>query len=111
MKKLLSSLVLVAALSFVACNNEKKADTAETKDGTEQMDAPTAPAAMMAAVAHVCTDKCTEGNHMYAHNEVGHTCTEACGAAHVCTEKCSEGNHMYAHGEAGHTCSEECTQM
>lgn len=111
MKKFLSSLVLIAALSFVACNNEKKADSAEATDKLETPAAPATPVAM-AAVAHVCGTDCKDGNHMFAHNEVGHTCTEACGAAHVCTDKCADGvNHMYAHGEAGHTCTEACTKM
>jgi len=110
MKKLFSSLVLIGALSFVACNNEKKADTAEKTDGTEKVETSIAPAAM-AVTAHVCSAECKEGNHMFAHNEVGHTCTEACGAAHVCTDKCTDGNHMQAHGEVGHTCTEDCAKM
>ena len=28
--------------------------------------------------AHVCTDDCKEGKHVYAHGEKGHTCTDAC---------------------------------
>lgn len=113
MKKLLSSLFILAALSFVACNNEKKDDKADTTE--QKIDAPATPATpagLTAAVAHVCTDACKDGNHMYAHGDVGHTCTEACGTAHTCTDKCAGGaNHVYAHGEAGHTCTEECMKM
>jgi len=111
MKKLLSSLLIVAALGFVACDSDKKTDKAEV-EGTEKVEtpgAPATPAAVMAAVAHVCGSDCKDGNHMYAHNEVGHTCTEACGAAHTCADKCKDGaNHKYAHGEAGHTCTDAC---
>jgi hypothetical protein len=114
MKKLLSSLFILAALGFVACNNEKKDDKADA-DGKEKIETPAAPASpagLTAAVAHVCTDACKDGNHSYAHGDVGHTCTEACGAAHVCTDNCAGGaTHVYAHGEAGHTCTEDCMKM
>lgn len=114
MKKLLSSLLIIAALGFVACDSDKKTDKTEA-EGTEKVETPGAPATptgVMAAVAHVCGADCKEGNHTYAHGEVGHTCTEACGAAHVCTDKCANGaNHVYAHGEAGHTCTEACMKM
>jgi predicted ester cyclase len=33
------------------------------------------------------------------------------GAEHVCTDKCKDGNHVYAHGEKGHVCTEECHKM
>lgn len=113
MKKLLSSLLLVATLGFVACDSDKKTDKADATEGAEKIETPAAPAtpAAMAAVAHVCGADCKDGNHIFAHNEVGHTCTKACGVAHGCTDKCVDGNHMYAHGEAGHTCTEECTKM
>ena len=90
MKKLLSSLLIIAALGFVACDSDKKTDKTEA-EGTEKVETPGAPATptgVMAAVAHVCGADCKDGNHMYAHGEVGHTCTEACGAAHTCTDKC-----------------------
>ncbi|NOT92833.1 hypothetical protein [Ferruginibacter sp.] len=28
--------------------------------------------------------------------------------AHVCTNACKSGTHMYLHGEKGHTCGEAC---
>ena len=63
MKKILSSLLIAGALSFAACNNETKADKAtETVSEKE----------------HVCTDKCKDGTHFYAHGEKGHTCTDEC---------------------------------
>lgn len=114
MKKLLSFLLIIAALGFVACDSDKKTDKTEA-EGTEKVETPAAPATptgVMAAVAHVCGADCKDGNHMYAHGKVGHTCTEACGAAHTCTDKCADGaNHVYAHGEAGHTCTEACMKM
>ncbi len=116
MKKLFYSLFIIAALGFIACSNEKSGDKADT--GSEQkVDDPAkaaesvAPAAF-AVKAHACTDACTDGNHSYAHGDVGHTCTDACGSAHVCTDKCADGtNHMYAHGESGHTCTDACVTM
>ncbi|MEO5945708.1 MAG: hypothetical protein ABIP79_02750 [Chitinophagaceae bacterium] len=115
MKKLLSSLLIIAALGFVACDSDKKTDKTEA-DRTEKIETPASPASptavMGAAVAHVCNADCKDGIHMYAHGDVGHTCTEACGTAHICTDKCTGGaNHVYAHGDAGHTCTEACMKM
>jgi hypothetical protein len=116
MKKLFSLLVVFAALSFVACKSEKKSDKTDAKSD-EKMESSTKPGdgmttAAFVTKAHVCTAACKDGNHVYAHGDVGHTCTEACGmAAHSCTEKCKDGNHFYAHGETGHTCTEECMKM
>lgn len=78
----------------------------------------TTPAgASMPLKEHVCTAACTNGNHVYAHGEKGHVCTDACKAAtdnmmplkeHVCTKKCKHGKHVYAHGEKGHVCTAAC---
>jgi hypothetical protein len=113
MKKLLSLMVLFAALSFVACNNEKKGDKADVKTDTKVED-PSKPAEAQTASlvkAHACGAECKDGNHVYAHNEVGHTCTDACGTTHACGTKCKDGQHTYAHGESGHTCTDDCTKM
>ena len=114
MKKLLSSILVVGALCFVACNNEKKAD-AGTTTTPEKVEDPAKPAesatsALFVAKAHACTADCKDGNHVYAHGDIGHTCTEA-GAAHACTDKCKDGSHVYAHGENGHTCTADCAKM
>ena len=116
MKKLFSSLAIVAALSFMACNNEKKDDKAETKtDAPQKVETPGAASSATTAVAvtkaHVCDANCKDGQHVYAHNEVGHTCTAACGNEHACTAACKDGSHTYAHGEIGHTCTEACMKM
>ncbi len=114
MKKLLASLVILAAFSFAACNNEKKADT--TTDTTEKVENPAKAAESMTtaafvAKAHACGPDCKDGSHVYAHGDIGHTCTDACGNAHTCTDKCKDGKHTYAHGESGHTCTEDCAKM
>lgn len=113
MKKLFSLMVLFAAISFTACNNEAKGDKADAKTDASQKVENTPAAAQTASLvkAHVCGADCKDGNHLYAHNEVGHTCTDACGKAHVCGAECKDGKHLYAHGESGHTCTEECAKM
>lgn len=110
MKKLLSLLLVAGVLGFAACKDEKKADKTEatTPEKVETVTAPSTPAAASFAVAHSCGAECKEGNHNYAHNEVGHTCTEACGTVHACGANCKDGNHSYAHGESGHTCTDAC---
>lgn len=112
MKKILSLVVLFTALSVVACKNEKKGDKAETKtDAPQKVEDPAKSSGAQTAAAvtaHSCSADCKDGNHAYAHNQVGHTCTDACGAAHVCKDQCKDGKHVYAHGEAGHTCTEDC---
>lgn len=67
---------------------------------------------------HVCSASCNNGQHMLAHGEKGHTCSDACMKTekkaemplkdHVCTSSCKNGNHMLLHGEKGHTCTEAC---
>lgn len=114
MKKLLSSFLVVGALCFISCNNDKKADAATTEpqkveDPAKPAEAP--KAAVFAAKVHSCTADCKNGNHAYAHGDVGHTCTEACGSAHACTAACKDGQHTYVHGEAGHTCTEDCLKL
>ena len=74
MKKLFFSFLVIAAISFVACKDNKKADDAKTPAKTEEIK----PAMTANDKEHVCTDKCKDGTHMYAHGEKGHTCTEAC---------------------------------
>lgn len=114
MKKILSLLVIFAALSITACKNEKKDDKSPSQpDAAQKVEDPSKPAQAQTAavVAHACGADCKDGQHAYAHNEVGHTCTEACGTAHVCGTKCKDGKHEYAHGEAGHQHTEECMKM
>ena len=116
MKKLFSLLAITAMISFVACNNEKKDDKTKT-DGADKIESTVkdAPATTTKLVAHTCTDMCKDGNHLYAHGEEGHTCSEACmkgnTKAHTCTGMCKDGNHAYVHGEEGHTCTEDCANM
>lgn len=117
MKKVLPLLAFAAFLTFAACNNEKKTDDATTEsadkveDASKSQESPASTAAFTVK-AHVCGADCKEGNHAYAHGDIGHTCTEACGmAAHSCTEACKEGNHAYAHGDVGHTCTDACPAM
>lgn len=114
MKKLLSSILILTALSFMACKDEKKEDKTDAPS-TEKVEATPTPSttttAVAAAIAHTCGANCKDGNHTYAHLEVGHTCTEACGTAHTCGADCKDGNHKYAHGENGHTCTDACLKM
>lgn len=80
MKKILLSLFTVSVVAFAACNNDTEAKDdakSEKKEGTEQ----TQPA-MAAEKDHVCTDKCQDGNHFYAHGEKGHVCSEECMKEH-----------------------------
>lgn len=72
MKKIFFSFLVLAAISFTACNN-KKADEAKTPEKTEEVKPE-----MAAEKEHVCTDKCVDGVHAYAHGEKGHTCTDEC---------------------------------
>lgn len=115
MKKLLSLMVLFAGLTFVACNNEKKGDKADAKtDAPQKVEDPAKPAEAKTASlvkAHSCGAECKDGKHAYAHNEVGHTCTDVCGTSHVCVATCKDGQHTYAHGDAGHTCTDACVTM
>jgi hypothetical protein len=73
MKKIFFSFLVVAAISFTACKDNKKPDEAKTPQKTEEIK-PT----MAAEKDHVCTDKCKDGVHVYAHGEKGHVCTEEC---------------------------------
>lgn len=68
---------------------------------------------------HVCTKACMNGNHMYAHGEKGHSCTNECKKMetkkakhamkdHKCTAACKNEQHMYMHDEKGHTCNDAC---
>jgi hypothetical protein len=111
MKRIIPFLALAAGLFLASCNNDKKDDKAKTDDpGKIENTVKETPKTTLAA--HVCTDQCKEGNHLYAHGEEGHTCSEACMKDHSCTGECKDGNHAYAHGEKGHTCaSAECGKM
>jgi hypothetical protein len=114
MSKYLALLAIISTLLFVSCNSGKKDDKASTGDpGKMENTVKEAPKANLAV--HVCTDACKDGNHLYAHGEEGHTCSEACmksgSKAHACTDKCKDGNHVFAHGEEGHTCTAECSKM
>ncbi|MEQ1676475.1 MAG: hypothetical protein ABL876_07235 [Chitinophagaceae bacterium] len=82
MKKILFSFLVLGLISFAACKNEKKADKPEEpKTETPAKPEEGKTDAMMANDKdHVCTEKCKDGTHLYAHGEKGHTCTEACGA-------------------------------
>ncbi|MBK6383547.1 MAG: hypothetical protein IPP02_02235 [Chitinophagaceae bacterium] len=116
MKNFFPLLLLFAALSVVSCNNEKKEDKADAKtDAPQKVETPGTPAqaqtASAAVTAHVCIAECKDGTHLYAHNEVGHTCTDVCGSPHNCDPTCKAGNHTYAHGESGHTCTDMCIKM
>ena len=113
MKNFFPLLLLFAALSVVSCNNEKKEDKADAKtDAPQKVETPGTPAqAQTALTAHVCIAECKDGTHLYAHNEVGHTCTDVCGSPHNCDPTCKAGNHTYAHGESGHTCTDMCIKM
>ena len=65
---------------FASCNNDKKDDKAKTDDpGKIESTVKETPKATLAA--HVCTDQCKEGNHLYAHGEEGHTCGDAFGTS------------------------------
>lgn len=114
MKKLISSILVVGALCFVACNNEKKADAATTTTPEKVEDpakaAESVTTAAFAVKAHACGAECKDGKHVYAHGDIGHTCTEA-GTTHACTTQCKDGQHAYVHGENGHTCTEDCAKM
>ena len=116
MKNFFPLLLLFAALSVISCNNEKKEDKADAKtDAPQKVETPGTPAqaqtASAAVTAHVCIAECKDGTHLYAHNEVGHTCTDVCGSPHNCDPTCKAGNHTYAHGESGHTCTDMCIKM
>jgi uncharacterized lipoprotein NlpE involved in copper resistance len=110
MKKMFALLALAGTLLFVSCNNEKKDD--KSKVAWEEKIGNTVKEAPATLAAHVCTDACKDGNHLYAHGEEGHTCSEACLKTHTCTEACKDGNHAYAHGEKDHVCaSVDCGKM
>lgn len=95
MKRILC--VSVLAVFFFACNSKKT----ETKKETNMEKT----AAVSAKVkVHECSAACTGENHVFMHNEIGHTCSSDCGNPHVCTDKCGDNSHVYAHGEVGHYC-------
>lgn len=98
MNKLLSVFLLMGFFTLASCNNEKKqVNTPETKNGAVQASAKDIK-------THECTAACKDGNHLYIHNEIGHTCSTDCGRPHVCAGQCKNGSHVYAHGEVGHYC-------
>lgn len=76
MKKILTVMAAAALFLSVACNNEKKDDKAKTNEPAKtDMTGKEDPAKL---ADHVCTDKCKDGNHVYAHGEKGHVCTAKC---------------------------------
>lgn len=124
MKKISFLLMAFALTVFVACTSKSSSDD-KAKDNKENTEKPavtngaaatpsTEGAAAASLKEHVCTDKCKDGAHLYAHGEKGHGCTEECmkkeGAMndHKCTDNCKEGACVYAHGEKGHACTGEC---
>jgi hypothetical protein len=88
-------LLLLAALLSVSCNNAGEKNEAGDKKVTAVSDE---------IRVHACTEACKAGQHQFAHNEVGHTCSSDCGRPHQCGEKCSGDTHVYAHGEVSHYC-------
>ena len=75
MKKILSLLALAAFISLAACNNKKDDKAEENKTAAP---ADNKGMEMAAEKDHVCTDKCKDGTHVYAHGEKGHVCTAEC---------------------------------
>lgn len=72
-------MVLTAGILFVSCNNSAETKSADTKkEETPAAKTEEAKPAVAAEKEHVCTDKCKDGTHLYAHGEKGHTCTEEC---------------------------------
>jgi hypothetical protein len=95
-------LVFLAFLyvTGTSCNNEKKTDKTETEKKETPVQAVSA-----VVKPHECTTACTKTSHVYVHNEIGHTCSSACGKTHICSDNCKGAAHVYAHGEAGHYCT------
>lgn len=54
------------------------------------------PLAMFALIS------CSNGNPSHQEMEL---------VEHVCTDKCENEHHMYAHGEKGHVCSPVCKRI
>ncbi|NDP20139.1 MAG: hypothetical protein GZ091_03540 [Paludibacter sp.] len=115
MKKLIFALVIFLGSSVAVSAQTTTKKDKEAPQKTEM-------------TKHVCTDACTNGNHVYAHDEKGQVCTDACKKAmtgksitakaempalkdHVCTAACKDGKHVYAHGEKGHVCTDACKKM
>jgi hypothetical protein len=67
MKKLML-VVAIVGIAFAANAQTTKKESKKQKAKTEQM----------AMKDHVCTDKCKDGKHVYAHGEKGHVCGEEC---------------------------------
>lgn len=81
MKKLLFSVCIVSFSFLIACNNDPVGEPpTEDTTGKTKQEVPAAEA--VALKDHVCTDKCEDGNHFYAHGEKGHICTDECMKEH-----------------------------
>jgi len=89
-------ILLFAAMMAVSCKSK-------TADNKVPGDAKTTTVSTEVKV-HTCTAACKDNNHLFQHNEIGHTCSSDCGRPHVCSDKCKGQTHVYAHGEVGHYC-------
>lgn len=79
MKKTLFAMLITAGIFFASCNNSAENKSADTKkEETPAAKTEDAKPAMASEKEHVCTDKCKDGTHLYAHGEKGHTCTDEC---------------------------------
>lgn len=77
MKKLFFSICVLSISFLTACNNDPvKEPPSEDSTGRAKQEVPAAAAAELKD--HVCSDKCEDGNHFYAHGEIGHICTDEC---------------------------------
>ena len=96
MKPVLNLVTLLLAATLFSCTSsgeEKSASGGKTDAETSGV-----------VKVHQCTETCKAGEHQFAHNEVGHTCSSDCGRPHQCAEQCSGDTHVYAHGEVSHYC-------
>lgn len=89
-------LLLLASLVMISCQSK----TADNKNSSD----PKTAAVSGDVKVHTCTAACKDNNHIYQHNEIGHTCSSDCGKPHVCSDQCRDQTHVYAHGEVGHYC-------
>lgn len=79
MKKTIFAMLLTAGILFVSCNNgAENKSTDANKEGTPAAKTEDAKPAVASEKEHVCSDKCKDGTHVYAHGEKGHTCSDEC---------------------------------
>lgn len=81
MKKMLFSAFVLSLSLLMACNNDAT-ENATTEDTVGKVKQETPAAEATALKDHVCSDKCEDGNHFYAHGERGHICSEECMKEH-----------------------------